>query len=254
VRQDRLHLKAIEFTSYRGRRSREEATGTPSVTPVGTQIPDEPLITAARGLVDAEGVAKAERELAELRDSDPAFAALDALLAAIVNGHQQPSSEGERLALTQRAYDKSLFATAARLWIEALEVNPALAENRQAQHRYNATCCAALAASGQGRGFPLDKAAKDQLRHQALDWLKAELAAWTSILADTDGPARQFIAQTLKHWKFDPDLTSIRDAAELARLPDLERADWETLWKGVDELLVQASAEPIEDEVTGPTR
>ncbi|HVC97636.1 MAG TPA: YcjX family protein, partial [Pirellulales bacterium] len=32
-----------EFTSYRGRRSREEATGTPSVTPVGTQIPDEPL-------------------------------------------------------------------------------------------------------------------------------------------------------------------------------------------------------------------
>jgi len=42
VRQDRLHLKAIEFTSYRGRRSREEATGTPSVTPVGTQIPDEP--------------------------------------------------------------------------------------------------------------------------------------------------------------------------------------------------------------------
>ncbi|HVC93793.1 MAG TPA: hypothetical protein VND64_08885, partial [Pirellulales bacterium] len=44
VRQDRLHLKAIEFTSYRGRRSREEATGTPSVTPVGTQIPDEPLL------------------------------------------------------------------------------------------------------------------------------------------------------------------------------------------------------------------
>src|SRR5579859_4780693 len=38
VRQDRLHLKAIEFTSCRGRRSREEATGTPSVALVGTQF------------------------------------------------------------------------------------------------------------------------------------------------------------------------------------------------------------------------
>ena len=140
------------------------------------------LITPARGLGDAEGVAEAERELAKLRDSDPAMVALDARLAAILKGDQQPKDNAERLRLAQRAYDKALHATAARLWAEALEADPKLGDDRQAQHRYNAACAAALAGSRQGKDDPPpDEAARAKLRKQALDWLKAELSAWKRV-------------------------------------------------------------------------
>src|SRR5262249_51102820 len=78
------------------------------------------LITAARGLGDSAGAAEAERELTQLRATDPALLALDARLAGILAGRQQPRDEAERLRLAQRAYDKVLHATAARLWGEAL--------------------------------------------------------------------------------------------------------------------------------------
>ena len=112
------------------------------------------LIKAARGLDDAEGLADAERGLAELRDSDPAMVALDARLAAVLAGEQRPEDAAERLALAQRAYDTKRYAAAARLWTEALEADPALAESRQTQHPYNAACAAALAAAGQGVDDP----------------------------------------------------------------------------------------------------
>ena len=100
-------------------------------------------------------MAEAERELAKLRESDPAMVALDARLSAIIKGDQQPKDNAERLALAQRAYDKALHATAARLWAEALAADPKLGDDRQAQHRYNAACAAALAGcwAGQGRAL-----------------------------------------------------------------------------------------------------
>ena len=65
-----------------------------------------------------------------------------------------PKDNAERLALAQRAYDTKRFAVAARLWAEALDSDPKLAADRQAQHRYNAACAAALAAAGQGKDEP----------------------------------------------------------------------------------------------------
>ena len=59
------------------------------------------LIASDRVLGDSEGVAEAERELASLRDSDPAMVALDARLAAVLKGDQQPKDDSERLALVQ---------------------------------------------------------------------------------------------------------------------------------------------------------
>ena len=112
------------------------------------------LIIASRGLGDPEGVAEAERELAKLRDSDPATVALDARLSAILKGDQLPKDEAERLALAQRAYDKAFHGKAARLWAEALEANPKLGQDRQAGHRYNAACAASLAGCGQGKDDP----------------------------------------------------------------------------------------------------
>ena len=172
------------------------------------------LIQAARGLGDSEGVAEAERELAELRDSDPAMVALDARLSAILRGDQQPKDNRERLQLAQRAYDKALHAAAAKLWADALDADPKLAEDRQAQNRYNAACAAALAGCGQGKDVPaLDDAAKAKLREQARGWLQAELAVWTKFVESGPPQARPFIVQTLQHWQEDTDLAGVRDEA-----------------------------------------
>jgi hypothetical protein len=203
------------------------------------------LIKAARGLGDTDGVAKAERERTELRDSEPAMMALDARLSAILQGDQQPRDNLERLQLAQRAYDKAIHAAAAKLWAEALDADPKLAEERQAGHRYNAACAAALGGSGQGKDNPaLDDPAKAKLREQARAWLQAELAAWTKLIESGPAAARPFVAQTLKHWREDSDLAGVREAKALEALPEAEREPWRALWAGVDALLARAQTAP----------
>jgi tetratricopeptide (TPR) repeat protein len=200
------------------------------------------LIRAARGLGDAEGAADAARELATLRESDPAMVALDARLAAIVKGDQEPKDEAERLTLAQRAYDKALHATAARLWAEALASNPKLGDDRRAQHRYNAACAAALAASGKAKGEPpLDDPARARLRAQALGWLKAELVAWEKVLDACPAELKAMVGPTLEHWKADADLAGLRDAKQRGTLPADERAAFARLWDDVDRLLARAA-------------
>jgi hypothetical protein len=138
-------------------------------------------------------------------------------------------------------YDTKRFATAARFWGEALEANPKLGDNRQAQHRYNTACAAALASAGQGKDDPSpDGAAKAKLRGQALDWLKAELAIWTRLLESGPPQARPAIVQTLRHWQQDTDLASVRDPDGLAKLPESERQAWQSLWNEVEALLKRA--------------
>jgi eukaryotic-like serine/threonine-protein kinase len=201
------------------------------------------LIKAARGLGDSEGVAKAERELAETRDSDPAMVALDARMTAIVRGDQQPKDNRERLQLAKRAYDKALHAAAAKLWADALAADPKVAESRQPQHRYDAACAAALAGSGQSKDVPApDDLAKARLREQARAWLHAELAIWAKFVESGPPQARTFIVQTLQHWREDADLAGIRDEGGLAKLPDGEREGFRALWVEVDRLLAKARA------------
>jgi hypothetical protein len=146
-----------------------------------------------------------------------------------------------RPSLTQRAYDTKKYATAARLWADALRSDPELAEDRRAQHRFNAACAEALAGCGQGRDDPLpDGAAKTKLRQQALDWLKAELAVWSKLAESGPPQAKTFIVQTLDHWKNGTDLAGIRDETELAKLPGPERKEWQSLWSDPDALLKRA--------------
>ena len=123
----------------------------------------------------------------------------------MLRGEDQPKDNAERLTFAQMAYDRKHFAAAARLWAEALASDPKLGDDRQAGHRYNAACAAALAAAGQGKDEPPpDDAAKAKLRRQALDWLKAELTAWTKLLESGPPQARPTVVQTLQHWKRTP--------------------------------------------------
>jgi serine/threonine-protein kinase len=199
------------------------------------------LAKAARGVGREEEAVEAERELADLAASDPRVAALDARLAAILKGEALKDA-AERLALALRAYETQRYATATRLWAGALEADPKLAADREAQHRYNAACAAALAGCGKGKDdSPRDDTSKGTLRRQALDWLSAELAAWSTILESSPVQARPVVASTLKHWKKDTDLAGIRDDAELSKLPEEERAACRQLWRDVDRLLTESA-------------
>ena len=199
------------------------------------------LISVARALGDAEGLAKVERELVEFRETGPAWAAFDARLRAIAKGEQRPNDVGERLQFAQRAYELTRHAVAARLWQEALEADPRLGDDRQAQHRYNAACAAALAGCGRGKDDPPPSdAQKVKLRRQALDWLTAELGTWAKLLPMANSEQRGESKATLEHWQRDTDLAGIREDAELAKLPETERAAFRQLWADVDALLKKA--------------
>ena len=169
---------------------------------------------------------------------DPAMVALDARLSAIIKGDQQPKDNAERLPL--RA--EGLRQGAARDGRPALGRGPRrpipkLGDDRQARHRYNAACAAALAGCGKGKDDPPpDDAARAKLRQQALDWLKAELSAWKRVSMIVEPGNKELRRQTLAHWKQDADLAGIRDEPGLAKCPEAERKEWQALWADVDAL------------------
>jgi serine/threonine protein kinase len=200
------------------------------------------LIRAAQALGDSEEAAAAQSELTQLRDSAPATIALDARLAAVMTGGQQPRDNAERLLLAQRAHDKALHAQAARLWGEALEADPTLVADRRTLHRYEAACAAALAAAGAGIDDPKpDEAARTRLRAQALAWLQAEKSAWATHIDEAlSVKQRELATKALAHWKTDPDLAGVREPGSLEKLSEHERAEWVKLWHDVDALLERA--------------
>jgi serine/threonine-protein kinase len=167
---------------------------------------------------------------------------LDARLKAIIKGEQFPNDIGERLQLAPRAYKLTRDALAARLWREAIEANPTLGDDRQAAHRYDAACAAALAGCGRSTDDPPPSdEQKTKLRKQAPDWLTAELATWTKLVEPPSKEQRGSIVEILKQWQSDSDLAGIRDDAGLAKLPEAERAACRKLWADVDALLKNAS-------------
>ncbi len=86
-----------------------------------------------------------------------------------------------------------------------------------------------------------DEAARAKLREQALGWLRADLASRVKAFEKAKEPARkQLLAQTLAHWKEDSDLAGIRDEAELAKLSEVEREAFRSLWADVEALRVKA--------------
>ena len=200
------------------------------------------LMKATQALGDVKGLAEAEQQLVELRETDPAMAAFDARLRAIVKGEQRVKEVGELLQFAQRAYELTRFAAAARLWQEALAADPRLGNDRQAMHPYNAACAAALAGCGQGKDEPPPSDhQRTKLRQQALDWLTAEVGLWAKLLEKASKEQRGSIVKTLEHWQQDIDLAGIHDDAELAKLPATERVAYRKLWADVDALLKKAS-------------
>ncbi len=83
----------------------------------------------------------------------------------------------------------------------------------------------------------LDELERARLRRQALEWLRADLAAWKPLLSSPLPGVRTQAVNVLAHWRGDDDLAGVRDADALMKLPDAERADWRQLWADLDALL-----------------
>jgi tetratricopeptide (TPR) repeat protein len=226
------------------------------------------LVVAGKGLGKTEEIAEAERGFEELYATDPAKLALDARLRTVLGGGA-PKDNAECLQLAYHGYKRKRFADSARLFAEALQREPVLADDRARQHAYNAACAAALAAAGStcaaqssgpdvatasgrvadgGVSQPaaaaqaLARSERRRLRHQALSWLQAEVARWVRLLETGSERQSADIEATLKHWLQDPDLASVRDVSTLDALPDDEARQWRDLWGDVRNLLNQAAS------------
>jgi len=157
---------------------------------------------------------------------------LDAKLPKVLNGESQPADVAERLQLAWLCQQphKELYAASARLFSAAFADDPKLGK----ANRYNAACAAALAGCGQGKDAgKLAESERARLRRQALDWLKADLAAWRQQLEKDPTKARITVPKQMEHWQRDADFAHVRGPEALARLPEAERSEWQKLWEEV---------------------
>src|SRR5262249_35767530 len=127
---------------------------------------------------------------------------------------------------------------AARLFAAVFAVNPKLGDDLKTWQRYNGARYAALTGSGQGKDAEgLDEEERTRWRKQALDWLRADLAAHEKQLKSGQQEDRAFVAKRLHHWQRDADLAGLRDQEAIAKLTVQERQACEKLWADVEALL-----------------
>jgi serine/threonine-protein kinase len=166
--------------------------------------------------------------------------ALEVRLPAAVQGKDMPAA-GECLEAAELCFVKHHYATAARLYGEALAATPRLSEDLRAGHRFNAARAAALAGCSHGddvAGF--GEPERGRLRKQARDWLRLDLAAWARKVDTGTAADRIQARKTLAPWRDDPDLAGLRDPGALERLPPSERQECRALWEEVAALLRRA--------------
>ena len=169
-------------------------------------------------------------------------ASLAARVSAVLAGRIKAADADDTLGFARFCHGEKLYGASARFWAEAFQRQPELAQDVEAAHRYNAACAAALAGCGQGGDDPpLVEAARARWRQQAIDWLEADLAAWSKRLKEGPPQTRPSLSKALEHWKADPDLAGLRDPRSLDKLPGDERDACRALWKEVDALLARSA-------------
>jgi tetratricopeptide (TPR) repeat protein len=161
---------------------------------------------------------------------------LNCRLPALLKGEAKPGGAAECLELAQLCRLKRLYGAAAKFYSGAFNAQPALSMNLHSGHRYQAACAAARAGCGRGKeAGPAD--ARGAARRQALDWLRADLAAWARHLQTGPPRVRAIARRVLGRWQRDPAFDDLRDPNWLAQLPPAEQDGWRRLWADVAALL-----------------
>jgi serine/threonine-protein kinase len=174
------------------------------------------------------------REAERLADLDDNF-------SKVCKDKSQFTKPSERLELADFCREhKQCQVAAVSFYRDAFAADPKLTEDPRTGNRCHAIQAAALAAAGRGKDAAgLDDKARADLRKQALDWLRAELAVFSKLADESSPQVKQALVQGLQRCKGDDQLAGVRDASSLAKLPEAERRDWEQLWADVDRLLVR---------------
>jgi tetratricopeptide (TPR) repeat protein len=171
---------------------------------------------------------------------------LDGKLPSILKGETKPANTVECLELALMCLRcKQLNRAAAQLFAQAFAEQPKRADDLGAQYRYKAALAAALAGCGQGKDVDQsDAKERTRLRCQALDWLRADLAAWGRLLEKEPKKTAPVLAATMQHWQQDTDFAGVRGPEVLAKLPEAERVEWQRLWADVADMLKRAQGKP----------
>ncbi len=178
--------------------------------------------------------------LGRIRETEQMIA-LAVRLPAVLNGKDTPSDAAEIEIFALLCRDQGRYAAAARLLGNALAADPRFGEDRRFSHRYNAACYAAVAGCGKSRDDPLpDDPARAALRQQALDWLKAEHAAWAQLLESDEPQNSARITEKLNWWQQDPRLAGVRDPELLEAMAEEEKTAWRSFWSEVERLAGKA--------------
>ena len=184
----------------------------------------------------------------QLRDAQR-LAALEPRLAAVLRGVDHPSTAAECADFARLAAIKGNHAKSVQLWIEAFAMQPDLASDVNARNRFSAACSAAIASESAGKSLPPAAADRDRFRKQAIDWLNAELDAYSELLKDTRPSSRDLVRKRLAPWRVILPLESLRTSPPEARSPELERIAIRNLWSRVDALSRQAKSHfPVVEE------
>jgi WD40 repeat protein/serine/threonine protein kinase/tetratricopeptide (TPR) repeat protein len=191
------------------------------------------------------------KAITNLRNLEPLVARIPRL-EAVAKGEARPDDSAECIALAQLAKKMRRWLLAIRLYDEAYAANPAVAIARGTTSRYSVSCYTVLAAISQEDGAEtLDDKERAALRKQALAWLRDDLNYRAQRAATGTSGDRISVEWELNHWKEDPDLITIRDAAAVAKLPADEREVSRKLWADVEDLLKKPWT-PQADHPVGP--
>jgi tetratricopeptide (TPR) repeat protein len=169
--------------------------------------------------------------------------AMETKLPQLLKGEAQPADNAERLALAHLCQQQKRLAAATRMYAEAFAAEPKVAGDLKAGHRFEAACAAALAGCGQGQDVTqLDEPERARLRRQALAWLQADVAQYTSMVEKGPAQARATVRQQLDGWQGESDFIGAR--AALGKLPEAEQLPWQKLWAEIGALRQRAAKPP----------
>ena len=160
--------------------------------------------------------------------------ALEPRLTAVMKGCEAPANAEEAASFARLAFARDQPEAAARLWTGAFAASPDLAADLVAMNRFQAARAAARAGT-EGVGELAESGAESRAkwRRQAVEWLRADLAASTAILDSGTAPRRAGVVRRLSRWQVDPALASIRDEPTLSELPEPERRSLREFWDGI---------------------
>jgi tetratricopeptide (TPR) repeat protein len=141
------------------------------------------------------------------------------------------------------------YLLATRVYEKALAAEPNLADDPVTVHRYNAACCAALAATGKGSDTDeLTPAGRAALRAKALAWLRVDRALLQKLLTAGQPADRRMVVQKLSHWLVDADLAEVRPAAGRESWTAEEKTAWDQFWAEVQATRDEALKPPPRPE------